>query len=96
MRAAALLYSQGFGTRRACAGLVAAGRVTVGGRVLGPDDEVPAEEGLSFSVDGLTWPFHTTALVLLHKPAGFECSQRPRHHPSVLSLLPAPLRARGV
>lgn len=96
MRAAALLFSQGFGTRRACAGLVAAGRVTVGGRVLGPDDEVPAEEGLSFSVDGQAWPFHATALVLLHKPAGYECSQRPRHHPSVLSLLPAPLRTRGV
>ena len=25
---------------------------------------------------------------MLHKPAGYECSQKPRHHPSVLSLLP--------
>ena len=32
----------------------------------------------------------------LHKPAGYECSQRPRHHPAVLSLLPVPLRTRGV
>jgi 16S rRNA pseudouridine516 synthase len=33
---------------------------------------------------------------MLHKPAGYECSQKPRHHPSVMSLLPAPLRTRGV
>ncbi len=33
---------------------------------------------------------------MLHKPAGYECSQKPRHHPSVLSLLPPPLRTRGV
>jgi 16S rRNA pseudouridine516 synthase len=33
---------------------------------------------------------------MLHKPAGYECSQKPRHHPSVMSLLPAPLRRRGV
>jgi len=36
------------------------------------------------------------AVVLLHKPAGYECSAKPRHHPSVLALLPAPLRERGV
>jgi 16S rRNA pseudouridine516 synthase len=33
---------------------------------------------------------------MLHKPAGYECSTKPRHHPSVLALLPAPLRERGV
>jgi 16S rRNA pseudouridine516 synthase len=96
MRAAALLFSQGFGTRRECAGLVAAGRLAVDGRVLDIDDEVETAEGLRFTVDGVDWPFHAKALVLLHKPAGYECSQRPRHHPSVLSLLPPPLRARGV
>ena len=32
----------------------------------------------------------------MNKPAGRECSQRPRHHPSVYALLPAPLRRRGV
>ena len=41
-------------------------------------------------------PYYYRALVLLHKPAGTECSQKPRHHPSVLTLLPAPLRTRGV
>jgi 16S rRNA pseudouridine516 synthase len=32
----------------------------------------------------------------MNKPAGHECSQKPKHHPSVHSLLPAPLRRRGV
>ena len=43
-----------------------------------------------------TWPYHERALILLNKPAGYECSQKPKHHPSVMSLLPAPLRQRGV
>ena len=53
-------------------------------------------DGLVFDVDGRAWPYHAKALVLLHKPAGYECSTKPRHHPSVLSLLPPPLRTRGV
>ena len=32
----------------------------------------------------------------MNKPAGVECSQKPKHHPSVYSLLPSPLRRRGV
>ena len=30
------------------------------------------------------------ALLMMNKPAGYECSRKPRHHPSVMSLLPAP------
>jgi 16S rRNA pseudouridine516 synthase len=91
-----LLFTQGFGTRRECAGLVAAGRVQCAGRVVGAGEQAVPAEGLEFEVDGQRWPYHERALVLLHKPAGFECSQRPRHHPGVLSLLPLPLRVRGV
>ena len=36
------------------------------------------------------------ALIVLNKPAGHECSQKPKHHPSIYSLLPAPLRRRDV
>jgi 16S rRNA pseudouridine516 synthase len=91
-----LLFTQGFGTRRACEGLVAAGRVAHAGRVVTFDDEVPAPEGLQFEVEGRSWPYYERALLLLHKPAGYECSQKPKHHSSVLSLLPPPLRTRGV
>jgi 16S rRNA pseudouridine516 synthase len=96
MRLAQILFSQGFGSRRQCAGLVEAGLVQVGDRVV---DDPGAEfdpQGLVLVVEGKPWPYHVQALILLHKPVGYECSQKPRHHPSVMSLLPPPLRDRGV
>ena len=42
------------------------------------------------------WPYVTKAVILLNKPVDFECSMRPTEYPSVLRLLPAPLRYRGV
>jgi 16S rRNA pseudouridine516 synthase len=96
MRWPQLLFTQGFGTRRECEALVASGRVAHDGRIVGFDDDAAAVEGLCFEVNGTAWPYHASALVLLHKPAGYECSQKPRHHPSVLTLLPPPLRTRGV
>jgi 16S rRNA pseudouridine516 synthase len=96
MSPAELLFTQGFGTRRDCARLLTAGRLSCDGRVLKRDDTLDVAEGRLFEVDGQPWPYHASALVLLHKPAGFECSLKPRHHPSVLTLLPPPLRTRGV
>ena len=51
-------------------------------------------EGLLLRVQGVDWPFHAKAYVLLHKPAGTECSQKPSTYPSVYTLLPPPLRQR--
>ena len=96
MQLAQVLYSQGFGSRRECEGLVASGHVTLEHRVVDdPFLDVPAE-GLVFGVRGQLWPYHARALLVLNKPQGYECSQQPRHHPSVYSLLPAPLRRRQV
>jgi 16S rRNA pseudouridine516 synthase len=96
MRLAQVLYTQGFGTRRECDALIGHGLVEIAGRVLDdPDAEVDTHD-LVFSVQGRAWPYHEKALILLHKPAGYECSRNSRHHPSVLSLLSAPLRVRGV
>ena len=96
MRIAQILYSQGFGTRRDCSALLQRGDLVVNGRPVTEADEDFPEDQLRFEVQGKTWEYHATALVLLHKPAGYECSRKPRHHTSVLSLLPAPLRTRGV
>ncbi len=93
---AQVLFSQGFGTRRECEGLIAAGFVSLAGEVCDDPWREVDTEGLEFGVQGRLWPYREKALVMLHKPAGYECSQKPRHHPSVLSLLPAPLRTRGV
>ena len=95
-----ILYSQGFGTRRICAGLIQQGMVAV--RREGSAEPVacthPAEDfdadGLVVRVQGVDWPYHAKAYLMLHKPAGTECSQRPGAYPSVYTLLPAPLRQR--
>ncbi len=89
-----ILYSQGFGTRRVCAGLIQQGHVAVGGVVQTDAGALYPTEGLVFTVQGTEWPFHEQAYVLLHKPAGTECSQKPSAWPSVYTLLPAPLRQR--
>jgi 16S rRNA pseudouridine516 synthase len=96
MRLSQILYSQGFGSRRECAGLIAGDEVQLAGRVANDPDEDVETEGLVFKVQGQPWTYQTRALILMHKPAGYECSQKPRHHPSVMSLLPPPLRHRGV
>lgn len=75
---------------------VRAGTVAVNG-VICRDPEYDIEpSGLELTVDGTPWPYREKAYVLMHKPAGYECSHRPSHHPSVFSLLPAVLVARGV
>lgn len=91
-----LLQSQGFGSRRECAGLVRAGRVRVSGAEASDPDMDVNPAGLVFSVDGEDWRYREKAYVLMYKPAGYECSQKPKHHPGVLSLLPTPLRNRGL
>ena len=96
MRITQILFGQGFGSRRVCAGLVHLGEVQVAGRVVDDPDAEFEPQGLALRVQGLEWTCHVKALLMLHKPAGYECSQKPRHHPSVMSLLPAPLRTRGV
>jgi 16S rRNA pseudouridine516 synthase len=96
LKLAQVLYSQGFGARRECEGLIAAGRVSVQGKVCDDPFAEFTTSGLHFTVQGVEWPYHEKALVLLHKPAGYECSQKPKHHPSVMNLLPGPLRRREV
>lgn len=89
-----ILYSQGFGTRRVCAGLIQQGYVKVAGQ---PCEDAAAqfdEAGLLFTVQGVQWPYHAKAYILLNKPAGTECSQKPSTWPSIYTLLPAPLRQR--
>ena len=96
MKLAPVLFSQGFGSRRECEGLILGGFVTIAGALADDPFEEFDPEGLQFNVRGETWPFRTQALIVLNKPAGHECSQKPKHHPSVYSLLSAPLRRRDV
>ena len=89
-----ILYTQGFGTRRVCAGLVQQGFVSIAGAAV-PDSAVDlVAEGLRFVVQGVEWPYHERAYLMLHKPVGTECSQKPSTYPSIYTLLPSPLRQR--
>ncbi len=96
MRLSELLFSQGFGTRRVCAGLIEKGHVTLHGQACtDPAAEVDPSAGApEFAVQGQAWTYRERAYLMLHKPAGVECSHRPGRWPSVYSLLPAPLRLR--
>ena len=96
-----ILYSQGFGTRRVCAGLIQQGFVQVypsNKAVASVQHTQSATElvanGLRFKVQGVDWPYQEKAYVMLHKPAGTECSQKPSTYPSIYTLLPSPLRLR--
>jgi 16S rRNA pseudouridine516 synthase len=96
-----ILYSQGFGTRRVCAGLIQQGLVQV---YKENDDLAPVvitnsameleATGLRYRVQGVDWEYFEKAYLMLHKPTGTECSQKPSTYPSIYTLLPAPLRQR--
>jgi 16S rRNA pseudouridine516 synthase len=96
-----ILYSQGFGTRRVCAGLIQQGLVHVYTQQDGLEPVLCMQaatefvaQGLRFRVQGTDWPFFEKAYLMLNKPAGTECSQKPSTYPSIYTLLPSPLRLR--
>jgi len=94
MRIDEILYTQGFGTRRVCAGLVQQGYVRVAGEAVTDPAAEFEPAGLRYTVQGTAWEYHEKAYLMLHKPAGTECSQKPSTYPSIYTLLPAPLRVR--
>ena len=92
-----LLAAQGFGSRRECRGLVLSGRVTVNGELCeDPGEAYELADGLPYTVDAVAWSYRAQAYLMLNKPGGYECSHHPSHYPSVYSLLPRTLLARGV
>lgn len=96
MRLGHILFSQGFGTRRECEALIALGEVWLDGVCVDDPGAEVSTEALTLTVRGEPWPFHDKALILLHKPSGYECSLKPSAWPGVHTLLPWPLRRRGV
>ncbi|MDR5171046.1 16S rRNA pseudouridine(516) synthase [Methylobacillus flagellatus] len=91
-----ILHSQGFGSRKICRSMIRHGEVTVNGEVCDFPFSEFDPENLNFTVRGEAWQFRAQAYLMLNKPAHYECSHKPQHHPSIFSLLPAPLLERGV
>ena len=91
-----VLQSQGFGSRKVSVARIRAGEVAVNGVVCDDPEAEFDPAALELALDGVSWPYREKAYVLMHKPAGYECSHHPSHHPSVFSLLPPHLLQRGV
>ena len=70
MRLAQVLFSQGFGARRECEGLIVSGLVSIAGTVYNDPVHEVEPQGLRFTVRGETWPYHEKALIVLNKQIG--------------------------
>lgn len=91
-----ILQSQGFGSRKYCRELITDGEVVIGGNVM-MDYKIAVEtDGLAFTVFEEEWIYRKHVYIALNKPANFECSRKPSHHPGVLTLLPEQFSWRDV
>ena len=91
-----ILQQQGFGTRAYCRALIETGEVLVNDEVCDDPEELFDLADLSWQIEGETWQYREHVYLLMNKPANYECSQKPQHHMSVLSILPSQLRNRDV
>lgn len=91
-----LLRSQGFGSRPECRALIYSGKVYIDGIQCGDPFAEYEPEGCRFTVDGSEWHYRKFVYVMLNKPANYECSHKPKFHPSIYTLLPKPLLNRGL
>lgn len=83
-----ILQSQGFGTRKYCRSLIEDGEVRIGGEIIDDYRAGFDTADLEFTVFDETWRYREHVYIALNKPANFECSRKPSHHPGVLTLLP--------
>ncbi|HSM98857.1 MAG TPA: 16S rRNA pseudouridine(516) synthase [Gallionella sp.] len=91
-----ILQSQGFGTRKWCSELIAAGEVSIAGEAVTDSRAAIETGGLEFTVFGEPWVYREHIYIALNKPANFECSRKASHHPGVLTLLPEQFTRRDV
>lgn len=91
-----ILQSQGFGSRKYCRELIASGEVIIEGIPCTDYRRAMAPSGLTFTVFGDEWEYREHVYLALNKPANFECSRKPSHHPGVLTILPEQFTWRDV
>lgn len=91
-----ILKSQGFGTRKWCRQLVSEGDVSIAGETVTDPRAAFETNGLEFTLFDERWVYREHVYIALNKPANFECSRKPSHHPGVLTLLPEQFTWRDV
>lgn len=91
-----ILQAQGFGARKWCRELIETGEVSIAGTTVHDCRTTFDTNDLVFSVYGEEWLYREHLYIALNKPADYECSRKPSHHPGVLSLLPEQFSHRDV
>lgn len=91
-----ILHRQGFGTRKMCRIMIVNAEITVNGEVCDDPKATFSLAGLHYTVQDEAWEYKANSYLMLHKPSNYECSHKTQHHPTIYSLLPAPLVARDV
>ncbi len=91
-----ILQSQGFGARKWCRELIESGDVSVSGETILDYLATFETTNFIFSVYDENWLYREHLYIALNKPADYECSRKPSHHPGVLSLLPEQFTHRDV
>jgi 16S rRNA pseudouridine516 synthase len=91
-----ILQSQGFGSRKYCRALIEDGDVAINGEVQDNYKALIETDGLVLTVFDEDWTYREKIYIALNKPAGYECSRKPSHHPAVLTLLPEQFTWREV
>jgi len=91
-----ILQSQGFGTRKYCRALIEDGDVIIDGAPATNYKTTFETDGLVLTVFDEEWIYRAHLYLALYKPANFECSRKPSHHPGVLTLLPEQFTWREV
>jgi 16S rRNA pseudouridine516 synthase len=91
-----ILQSQGFGTRKYCRALIEDGEISIAGEPHANYKATFETDGLVLTVFDEEWAYREHVYIALNKPADFECSRKPSHHPGVLTLLPEQFTWRDV
>ncbi len=91
-----ILQSQGFGTRKYCRSLIDDGEVSIAGVTQTNYRTTVETDGLVLTIFDEEWVYREHVYIALYKPANFECSRKPSHHPGVLTLLPEQFTWREV
>lgn len=91
-----ILQSQGFGSRKYCRSLIEDGEVTINDVVVDDYRVTPDTTALVFTLFDEEWTYREHVYIALNKPANFECSRKPSHHPGVLTILPEQFSWRDV
>jgi 16S rRNA pseudouridine516 synthase len=76
--------------------LIDEGEVTINGQVADDYAARIETDGLVFTLFDEEWTYREHLYIALNKPANFECSRKPSHHPGVLSILPEQFSWRDV